>query len=53
MTLEDYYGDFLESLEKGKDYLEQLAGQYPVRETEDGIHPMGKQPLRGFHREKN
>lgn len=40
MTLEDYYGDFLESLEKGKDYLEQLAGQYPVRETEDGIQPV-------------
>lgn len=40
MTSEEYYGELLKKLEKGKACLEKLVGQYPVRKTEDGIQPI-------------
>ena len=36
MTLEEYYGEKLQMLRNGQQYLSDMIAQYPVEKTADG-----------------
>lgn len=40
MTLEEYYGEKLQMLRNGQQYLSDMIAQYPVEKTADGIQPI-------------
>ena len=40
MTLEQYYGEKLQMLRNGQQYLSDMIAEYPVKKTADGIQPI-------------